>query len=443
MNTVEERIRAATRAVDGAVSRVRPLDLPPAAGTSPGPRPGARVRRARRWRTWLAPVTAAAAVLAIGIALVIVRDIPNGRVVSPARPALPAAVPTYYVALDHPDNRGSPDPVVVGDTRTGTVLATVQPPAHDTFDGVTAAADDRTFILDVRQFTWPDRLPTPPAWYLLRLFPGSAHPARLTRLAIPAVPWPSLLGTTVDGIALSPDGTELAVMFQESGAEALPVRLWIYSVATGKLLRAWTAPVVVSPMDGGALVFGQNFIFDDNTILSWTADGRELAFVFGLQGLTTTTVRVLDLARPGQNLLADSKVVLDLKQGARPDCTTLMPTAGGQTIICGTSPPPGKGAAGGCAGTVAADRPALLEFSTATGQLTGTVYQYTGQCRSGSASVLWANPSGSVVIGYLDIAPLAKTASDRVEAGVITHGRFTPLSFLLAGGTPPPDSIAW
>jgi hypothetical protein len=37
-------------------------------------------------RTWIAPVTAAAAVIALAISLVIVRDIPNARVVSPPGP---------------------------------------------------------------------------------------------------------------------------------------------------------------------------------------------------------------------------------------------------------------------------------------------------------------------------------------------------------------------
>jgi hypothetical protein len=48
--------------------------------------------------------------------------------------------------------------VVVADMRTGKRLATISPPAHDAFGGVTAAADDRTFVLDVRQF--PSHLPS-------------------------------------------------------------------------------------------------------------------------------------------------------------------------------------------------------------------------------------------------------------------------------------------
>jgi hypothetical protein len=46
----------------------------------------AQARRARWFRSWIAPVTAATAVVALAISLVIVRDIPNARVVSPAGP---------------------------------------------------------------------------------------------------------------------------------------------------------------------------------------------------------------------------------------------------------------------------------------------------------------------------------------------------------------------
>ena len=67
MNSVEERIRAAIRAASGTVHMVPPLRLPPESGTSPRLRSGSRARRPRLLRTWMAPVTAAMAVLAIGV----------------------------------------------------------------------------------------------------------------------------------------------------------------------------------------------------------------------------------------------------------------------------------------------------------------------------------------------------------------------------------------
>ena len=90
MTTTEDAVRAATRAYGETVTEIRPLDL-----TRPAPR--TRPRRPRRFPAWVAPVTAAAAVIALAISLVLVRGIPNGPVVPAKRPA-PAggAVPRYY-----------------------------------------------------------------------------------------------------------------------------------------------------------------------------------------------------------------------------------------------------------------------------------------------------------------------------------------------------------
>ena len=90
----------------------------------------------------MAPVTAAVAVVAVAVSLVIVRDISNGPVVPPAASASAlTAAPRYYVAIPGvaipwPSN-GSyssatptskqalpPNALVVGDTATGKKLAT-------------------------------------------------------------------------------------------------------------------------------------------------------------------------------------------------------------------------------------------------------------------------------------------------------------------------------
>jgi hypothetical protein len=78
----------------------------------------------------------------------------------------------------------------------------------------------------------------PVAWYLVRLTPGSAHPVTLTRLPIPAEP----AGTQVSAIALAPDGSELAVMFQRNvwSDKTGPLVISLYSLATGTSVRTWT-----------------------------------------------------------------------------------------------------------------------------------------------------------------------------------------------------------
>ncbi len=106
MSREEDLIRSTTRAIASTVREVPPLRLEPAADELRSPaRAPRRARggsgRQRRWWSWGAPLTAAAVVVALAIALVLVRDIPNGGVVSPS-PATstgPGGVPRYYVAL--------------------------------------------------------------------------------------------------------------------------------------------------------------------------------------------------------------------------------------------------------------------------------------------------------------------------------------------------------
>jgi hypothetical protein len=107
-------------------------------------------------------VTAAAAVIALAISLMAVRDIPNRRAVPPAGPAPAADVPPYNVALQQTGKSlSSPEGLVVGDTFTGARLATIPPPRGSTFAGVTGAADDRTFVVDTTLATGNGSPPWP------------------------------------------------------------------------------------------------------------------------------------------------------------------------------------------------------------------------------------------------------------------------------------------
>jgi hypothetical protein len=119
-----------------------PLRLPPV----PVPAPGARRRPVpRRWIRWGAPLTAAAAVVALAISLVLIKGIPNGSVVPPTATSSTStgvdSVPRYYVAI----TRGGG--IVAGDSVTGQTLGRIAPPPGLTFTSVTAAADDRTFVV--------------------------------------------------------------------------------------------------------------------------------------------------------------------------------------------------------------------------------------------------------------------------------------------------------
>jgi hypothetical protein len=225
--SVEERLRAAARARTDVVTSVRPLELP---AESP-----ARVRRrrhARRWLGWGAPIAAAALVTAVALALVLLRQA-GGAQSRPSAPAsgstAAASIPRYYVELAYTGSASDQMKAIVGDDRTGRKLAVLNPTASQNFYGVTAAADDRTFV--VMNYDNPNPQTT---WYLLRIAPHTAHPARLTKLPIKPVL------AHVSGLALSPDGRELAVMYRTATtATNAKTFLTVYSMSSGAALNTW------------------------------------------------------------------------------------------------------------------------------------------------------------------------------------------------------------
>lgn len=122
---------------------------------------------------------------------------------------------------------------VIRATATGRPLATVTPPRpYGTFAGITAAGDDRTFVVAAQKLA---RIPlmgafTVPAarFFLLLLGPGLGRPVgrvTLTPLPIPAIP----AGTEVTDSALSPDGSRLAVV---NGRSDRP-KLSVYNLSAG------------------------------------------------------------------------------------------------------------------------------------------------------------------------------------------------------------------
>lgn len=397
--TVEERVRAATRAIAGEVHDVRPLILPRTQS--------AASRRRRRWR-WMAPMMAAAAVIAVALTLVMIRSARNASPVSPA-PVSPAGfggIPEYYVALNAVPNQRQ---LVVGDTFTGARLATVPPPAHSGFVAVTGAADDRTFVVGAKPFPFSATRPDaePRTWYLLRIAPGTDHPAQLTRLNIPATP----SGLDVAGMALSPDGAKFAVAVQPNTTfDSGPETLRVYSVATGALLGTWTGPT-------SDLGYAISATTDDNIYLSWLDDGHTVVFDYSDR---SGAVRMLDTSRPGHDLIADSQPV---KWSSNPDaCGEPLVTSDGKTIVCAR-----LGSRG------------FSEYSTATGKFLRTLYRPKGS----DGTVLWSSPSGDTLIGLLIPSSNALLSTTGATAGVITEGKFKQLSFPLANGHPVPDGIAW
>ena len=158
------------------------------------------------------------------------------------------AVPAYYVAVDD----GSAQ---VRATGTGAVLATIRTPARSAgyLAGIASTVGDRTFVLTAGRSTPLTLL------YLLRLDP-QAGMARLSPLPI-TVATPSALQFA--GLALSPDGTKLAVAVNDWAPNRLRgPRVWVYDLAAGSR-REWVWPG--SALMTSAAAKGQ-------ASLSWTAN---------------------------------------------------------------------------------------------------------------------------------------------------------------------------
>ena len=455
MTPAERVVRAATRAYGETVTEVRPLDLTAAA--KPGER-YVRLRRRRRFPAWMAPVAAAAAVIALAISLVTLRT-------TPSRPA-PASggVPRYYAALIPQSPQGFQNKLAVGDTFTGARLATLTPARGNSFAAVTAAADDRTFVVATQPIATgaPDNRVPARTWYLLRITPGTSSQVRLTRLPIP-----DLKGDDVLAVALSGSGRELAVGFIPDYATSpkSPVQLRVYSVTTGKLERAWSTSD--QTVFGGPGRFSVGSL-NTTTALTWVDDDRALAFPTisvasyprKQEYITHETMRLLDMSAGG-DLIADSRVIWSTQGVSRwnsddigqMSCanTQRIPvlTADGKTVVCLASKiliPPGPVPEGGGRWKLA-----WLAYSTSAPTVARTLAQVTVDAPKRTTpafDLLWADSSGGTLIGTWTL----ETASNgfinpnpppayRPHWGVIADGKFRPLTTM--GDLNLYSGIAW
>ncbi len=415
MTRTEERLRAATRA---AADTVAPGTAPPL--RLPGDPAGGALRGGalrRRWVRALTPLAAAAAVAAaVIISLALASGVPTstGSAQSPARPEALSSVPPYYVALSEPV--ATPQRAVIRATGTGKVLATVTPPRpYRGFTFVTGAADDRTFVLAAQR--WWDTTSgtgglaaqnrdntTPVAFFRLRFDPAT-RTVRLTRLSHLAGPQASQLA----GIALSPDGTRLAAALDSA-------RIAVFTLATGSA-RYWAWPGA-GPSSGTWVGNAK----PGGAPLSWTADGRILAFQFWTESGGVTQVRLLDTTSPGGSLRAARAAVSFVGHGqvkTGPTGNSII-TPDGTKIVTVASRTRGG-------------RPGVMEFSVRTGQ--PVIPPPAGNTISlGPWDVLWADSSGRTLIVETQSGP-----SGAPLTGVLRGGRFTPLPGAPADAT----NMAW
>ena len=366
----------------------------------------ARARRAvrsRRWPGWLAPVAAAAAVAGVIIASLAV----SGLILRPARtgPANSsgafAKVPRYFVAIPEVARR----PVVVGATSTGAVLGTVAPPEpHTEFTWVAAAGNGRTFVLGAAPKLHPGvSVPAPrPVKFYRLVLDRSGHPGRLEPLPIPTET------AIISGLALSPDGSKLAVSFLPAHRQIRP-KIQVFSLATGAR-QEWAWPgrgtigsVVISAGSGG---------------LQWEADSRTLMFEVTTRtrnGNVPGQLYLLDTAAPGGSLLASSTRIPVpstelgwLHHNAKHRIIGMPLITGDGTKLVAPfyheAPPPKVFGF------------TITEFSVHTGKPIRVLYQRRTSTEAASTAVYWVNTHGTAMIAVR--GPVF---------GVQTPTTFTPL----------------
>jgi hypothetical protein len=200
---------------------------------------------------------------------------------APPASAAEQGMPRFYLVADHSQ------PVAnVRDSVTGQPVSTVRlPPGTDPkLTQAAAAADGRTFALALFSRAHGTR------FYELRIT-ASGQRARLSRLAIPPLP----AGQAADAVALTPDGTRLAVAVQIPGQHG---KLEVITLATGAV-RTWIT------RRGGL-----------PEALSWDAAGQRLAYFWASGTASSAGLWLLDTSAPGTGLLSGRRL---LPQRVGPD----------------------------------------------------------------------------------------------------------------------------
>ena len=323
-----------------------------------------------------------------------------------------------------------------------------------TFNVVTGAADDRTFVVGATSYVPGEKTVNTywtETWYLLRIAPDTAHVARLTRLPVPAVSY-------VTGVALSPDGTELAVAYRQypGGSSAAPrAGLAVWSTATGKELRHWNVATgyiaAAARTTGTASRPGPFDITAMATALRWTPDGGELAFAWdGME------IRLLDLTAPVSrrgDLVNASTFRAGIGTGYTPAGSSFTCDAAAgwslstsaKTFTCAGSTTPMHPAAGeDCGKTAHAHAAIVQQTALAGGASEMSILAQSPACPPASvrldvASLGWAGADGSRAIATLAGSVLPGDA----RFGVYTRKTFTALPAIGSLAIGSLATVAW
>jgi hypothetical protein len=428
--SVERVVRAA---IDGTATEIRPDELTPlhlmprtgvvGDGLAGDGVAGSGAVQARRGLSRpVAALAAAAAVIAIagasfGAASALRADRAEVTGPRPAAGAL-ALIPRYSIALVMSHRL---DVAEVIDSVTGRAAATLQvPKPYNSVDAITADAGGRTFVLDAQVLRYTGKHRQNPVHGRTQLFmvtlTQKAGPQQFTAtpLRLPSRPksW------HVESLALSPDGTRLAVYYD------------YYDGGTGLFRTANSRLVIYTMASGAARVFrgtwglGQG-PFDPGST-SWAADDKTLT----LDTYASVPPRAIELFNADAangTIASNSRPLYNVRPGFYfPTTLDVRILPAGTKVVFGayTHKHPNQ----------------LAEVSTATGKLVDAIILNPPLVQGAVpalSNIAWTDRSGSVMILQFNYrtphGPLQPVYM------VLHNGKLTPLP------TPNPGTLerAW
>jgi hypothetical protein len=400
---LEQRLRRDLKEVTERVApgSVRPLREP-------------RTRRRALTVRWLAPAAAVLAVIGVagGVWLanrpqqIWTAHVPALNLPQPAGP-MPRYYVTAYQSFGATGNHVATY-AAVRDSATGKLLARVTLPTLTDAQGgtegpmITAAGDDRTFVI-----TEQSDQPTVVKFYLLRVAANGRSASYSTLpLTVPG-------DLSLDAVALSPDGTRLALGVQhcgKTGCQYTGIR--VVTINTGAA-STWITRANGAPFD-----------------VSWAGNQR-VAFEWqsGVNNPPAgqrTGYRLLDLTGPGRNLMTSRAI-----GSPRPEPSQFVPAAlvtpDGSLVITSTVQIVPDGL---LRDTVISQ---IIELSARTGQLVRVLHTVTqrGVSSGSSGSELAEQGCNVLSLGQAGVHVLVSCPG----FGRVDGRRYTPLA-----GFPSPSS---